>query len=465
MQRVVGWFVFYVAVLSALAAYRWHIWSFGGDTGIFAQVTLDAFGGFHDAAEQASHFAYHWSPVLALLYPFVALTRSPLALQIVQIVLIGATVFPFYALLRRYAPDALASRISLLALIYPPLMAIAFEEFHELAFFPVVAMLLVWSIDAERWLVFAACSILAISIREDVLIVFACFGAILAVAGALRRGRPGEGLLFLAPIAPRATVAAGLWLVLSSALALVLYFTVVVPSLGGWRPSHFYIYPFAAGPLALVLAFFTQPLAAFPAVLTFGRLTFLLEAFVPLLLLPLRSAWMFAALPGLLIVLLANDGWVWRMGSHYVAIFIPALLLGTAAALIGISRERLPRADRYLSIVFGLCTIVLIAFNPMHVGHFMTPPYADLTDVERAFAVLPPNAVVSTHDEWYTHYALTNPNLASSGVIPTEYAVYADDFSYPTFRANMLPWLHDKLARGEFRIIAQFGNVKVYRHT
>ena len=465
MKRVVGWFVFYVAVMSALAVYRWHIWSFGGDTGIFAQVTLDAFGGFHDAAEQASHFAYHWSPILAILYPFVALTRNPVSLQIVQIVLIGATAFPFYAFLRRYTSDAFASRLALLALIYPPLMAIAFEEFHELAFFPPIAMLLVWAIDSERWLVFAAGSILAISIREDVLIVFACFGVILVVAGALRRGVPGDGLLSLAPVAPRATIVAGAWLAVASAVALAAYFMLVVPSLGGWRPSHFYVYPFAAGPFTLVLAFFTQPLAAFPAVLTFGRLTFLLEAFVPLLLLPLRSVWMFAALPGLGIVLLANDGWVWRMGSHYVAIFIPALLIGTAAVLIRLSRERLPRAQRQLSIVFGLCTIVLIAFNPMHIGHFMTPPYADLADVERAFAVLPPNAIASTHDEWYTHYALTNPNLAASGVIPTDYAVYADDFSYPTFRANMLPWLHDKLARGEFHIIAQFGNVKVYKHT
>jgi len=465
VRRVVGWFVVYVVVLGAIDVYRWQIWSFGGDAGLFAQAALDAFGGFRDGPEQASHFAYHWSPVLALLYPVVALWRSALALQLVQLGLVGASVFPFYALLRRATSEALASRIALLALLYPPLIGVAFADFHELAFFPLTLFALVWAADAQRWLACAAFGFVAVLIREDVALVVAGFGAALAIAGALRRGRPGAGLLWLAPVAPAATMVAGAGLIALSAAAFGAYFALVVPALGGWRPSHFYTYPFADGPLALAAALLVQPWTVLAAVATLGRLTFLLEALVPLLLLPLRSTWMLVALPGLLVILLSSESAVWRMGNHYVALVAPQLLLGTAAVLVALARERPAAAQRRLSIVFGLCALVLVAFNPLHLAHYLTPPYADLADVRRAFALVPRDAVVSTHDEWFTHYALSYPNVASSGVFPTSYAVFADDYTYPWFRQSVLPRLRAAVAQGRFRVLAQYGNVKVYVRT
>lgn len=465
MKRVLLWFAAYVAVLGGLAIYRWHVWSYGADTGLFAQVALDAFGGFHDGPEQTSHFAFHWAPLLATLYPFVALTHSALSIQFVQIVLIGAAVFPLYAFLRRYAAEGLASRIALLALLYPPLMAVAFDEFHEIAFYPLIAFLLVWSVDAERWRVFAGISVLSMLIREEVPIVLAVLGAALGIASLLRRGRPGDGLLYWRPRAPRATLLAGVWLVVASGATLAVYFGLVVPALGGWRPAHFYTYPFAHGPMALVAALFAEPLTVLAAVATLGRFTFLLETFVPLLFLPLGSTWFVVALPGLLIVLLSSEGLTWRMGSHYVTIFIPWLLLGTAAVLIGLGRRRSEAAaQRTISIVFGLCALMLIAFNPMHVVHYMTPPYRDLADVRKAFALVPRDAAVSTHDEWYTHYAVEYARASNAQVRPTEYAVFADDFSNPSFRSEMAPWLRDAVARGAFRVVAQYGEVKVYEH-
>ena len=63
-----------------------------------------------------------------------------------------------------------------------------------------------------------------------------------------------------------------------------------------WRmgPGHFYVYPFANGPLALLVAPFTHPLQFVRAIFTFGRLTYVLEALVPLAFLPLRSRWSLA---------------------------------------------------------------------------------------------------------------------------------------------------------------------------
>src|SRR5579875_1393356 len=344
MRRVALWYAVYVAVLGGLAIYRWSVWSYGTDTGTFAQVALNAFSGFRDGPENGSHFAFHWAPLLAVLYPVVALTRSPLSIQIVQACLIGATAFPLYAFLRGYAPDRLGSRIALLALLYPPLTAVAFTEFHEIAFYPVLVLTLLWALDTERWIAFIVCSILCVLVREEVSIVLAVFGAVLLIVSLRRGERRGDGLLYWRPRAPRATGFAGAWLIVLSVATLAFYFGVVVPKLGGWRPAHFYWYPFAHGPLAF---------------------------------LPLRSRWMIVASPGLLIVLLSSEAITWRMGSHYAAIYIPWLLVGTAAVLVDLGRRRSEAAaQRILTVTFGLCAVVLIAFNPMHLGHYLVRPYA-----------------------------------------------------------------------------------------
>ncbi|MBV8531524.1 MAG: hypothetical protein JO104_09420, partial [Candidatus Eremiobacteraeota bacterium] len=70
--------------LAVLAAARAKLWTYGSDTGTFAQIVHDAFGGMSNGVEGGSHFRYHWSPTLALLWPLVAIGRSALPLQLAQ---------------------------------------------------------------------------------------------------------------------------------------------------------------------------------------------------------------------------------------------------------------------------------------------------------------------------------------------------------------------------------------------
>ncbi|HXO16532.1 MAG TPA: hypothetical protein VN909_00015, partial [Candidatus Dormibacteraeota bacterium] len=88
-MRVWAWALVEFAVLAALAVVRTKLWTYGSDTGTFAQIVADAFGGMRNGVEAGSHFRYHWSPSLALLWPLVAVTRSALGLQLAQA---GATV-------------------------------------------------------------------------------------------------------------------------------------------------------------------------------------------------------------------------------------------------------------------------------------------------------------------------------------------------------------------------------------
>jgi len=453
----------YAAILCALALWRWEIWSYGTDTGTFAQAIADTFGGFRDGPEQGSHFRFHWAPILATLYPLVALTRSPLSLQFAQVILIALTAFPLYALARPYVSETGAFRIGLLALLYPPLMAVAFTEFHEIAFYPALALGIFWAAERERWKTFALLAFLSALVREEACIVFVVVGLAFAALGLRRReAHDGAGLLLGAPRRPRALALAGGGLALVNATALALYFGVVIPHVGAWQPSRFYEYSFATGPAALVAALLAHP-AYFKQILTFGRFTYVLEALVPLALLPLRSAWSLLAVPGLAIVLLSSDAVAWRMGSHYAAIWIPWLLLGAAATLVNFERSRSPaRARTAATVSLALCGLFLLAFNPMHVGHYLRAPYP-LADAKRALAALPRGTdPLVTHDEWFPHVALEHPT-ATVFVCPyLRGAVYARDYPNDYFQRSILPALERRVARGEAKVVAGFGEVGVY---
>jgi uncharacterized membrane protein len=226
------WAAIEFAVLAALACVRAKLWTYGSDTGTFAQVVADSFGGMRNGVEAGSHFRYHWSPSLALLWPLVALTRSALPLQLVQA---AATVgcAPLIAMLARpYAGDPIAQRLGLLTLLYPPLLALGFDEFHELGLFTPLVLGLFVAADRGRWLWFALCATVGVGLREDAALTLLVFGAALLVL-ALRSRSQGNGLLDGAPREPRNLAIAGAALAGAAAAAMLLYFGAIAPRFGG----------------------------------------------------------------------------------------------------------------------------------------------------------------------------------------------------------------------------------------
>jgi uncharacterized membrane protein len=462
VRRVTIAVALFCAVLSAAQLYRWQIWTFGTDTGTFGQVVLDAFGGFRDGPEQGTHFRFHWAPIIAVLYPFVALSHSALSLQFAQIGLIALSAYPLYALIRRYASERIAVACAVLPLIYPPLQAVAFGEFHEIAFYPAIALGLVWAADRERWPIFAALAVAAALIREDCCMVFIAAGAALAAIALLRRRSRARGLLLFEPPDPRALFVAGCGLALANAVALAVYFLLVIPHVGVWQPSHFYDYPFAYGPLAVTIALLLHP-RLIGSVITYAKLGYLLEAFTPLAFLPLRSGWTLLALPGLGGLILSSEWGAFRMGSHYAAIWIPWVLLGCAAALVGFERRGgLRAATRSFAAVAALCAIFFIAFNPMHPLHFLRPIYPHDHAAE-LMALVPRDASVITHDEWFAHLSLDHPNATVFPYTPHEYAVVADDYPNAYYQTVTRAQLRAALASGNAHELKRIGRVALYR--
>jgi uncharacterized membrane protein len=459
--RVPAAFAVYCVVMCGLAIVRWHVWSYGADTGTFTQIGRNAFRGFDNTSELGSHFAVHWAPILVVLYPFVAATHAGLAIQIVQVVTIGLGVFPFYSFLRRYADDGLAATLACTALFYPPLLAVAFDEFHEIAFYPVLVFGMLWAIDAGRWRSASAFAFCALLVREEALIVLAAFGIVLALSAFATKRDTARGLLFLEPRDRARSMAFGGVLAAASVAIFWFYFAVLAPSLGGWTASHFYAYPFARGPRDVVLALVRRPLDVIRAIATPGRATYLLEAFAPVLFLALRSRFMLVVVPGLAIVVLSSDASAWRMGNHYAGLWAPWMLVGAAGTVVSVARERSSaRLGSRLALGIVLaCAIVLAAFDPMHPAHYLRAPYADRTAAVSAFDRIPRDASVFTHDEWFARMAGRYPAAEHVWNEPA-YAILAEDFPHAeTFE----PFMRLQVRRDCYAVVDRIDRVVVYR--
>ncbi|MBV8067244.1 MAG: DUF2079 domain-containing protein [Candidatus Eremiobacteraeota bacterium] len=456
------WTCLEFVVLAVLAVVRAKLWTYGSDTGTFAQIVHDSFGGMRNGVEAGSHFRYHWSPTLVVLWPLVAIPANALGLQLAQA---AATVLcaPLVAAIARaYVTPRLADGLGVLTLLYPPLLALGFDEFHELGLFTPLVLALVLCAERRRWLAFALCGLAAIGIREDAALTLVAFGGALIAIARFRRPK-GMGLLDGFTASPRALAVAGASLALGAAVALAAYYGVITPRLGGWIPSHFYVYPFANGPLALVAAPFVHPREFGRAIFTFGRLTYVLEALIPLAFLPIRSPWALLALPGGAIVLLANSGYVWRMGDHYAALWIPWLLIATVASVATLARpagER--RAARWTTLAGVLCAVFLIAFDPLHPLHYLHSYYENLGDARRAIACVPKQASMATYDEWFSAVAAQRPRATIDRTNGVDYLVYAGDFWSDPNQARIWPEITKGVARGEYRAVCRFGAVVTY---
>lgn len=446
VRRLWLWSGLAFVLLAVAAAVRVADWSYGADTGTFIQIVRDGWGPMRNGVEQTTHYRFHWSPLLALLTPLL-LVAGPWGGLVLQLITAAAAVAcaPLLGALAGRLLPQLAGRIGAVALLYPPLVAVGFGEFRDLVLLTPLALGWLLALERRRWSVAGVLALAMALLREDVCLELLLIGGAFAVLAWRDGDRPRAGATAFA-------AAAGL-------VSVAIYRFAVLPRVGPWPPSHFYEYPFAHGPGALLLAPFTHPLAFFAAVLTFGRLTYLLEALIPLAFVPLRSRRALAALPGFAIVLLANSGLVWRMGMHYAALWIPWLLHALAAAL-----ARFRRPARWTNAILVLCAIALVFFSPLHPAHYLRPSYHALGDARRAFACVPADATVATHDEWYTALAATRSGIMVLGddPPPARYLVVASDWPNHDVQTLVLPRVDARVRAGTYRAVCRFGNVAVY---
>jgi uncharacterized membrane protein len=96
------------AILIGIVEWRYTIFRNGVDLGIFSQVIASTGRGFSSTAEGgANHLLVHWSPLIVAAWPFLRLF-GPVGLEIVQALLIAATLLPLWGIARARFSPALA---------------------------------------------------------------------------------------------------------------------------------------------------------------------------------------------------------------------------------------------------------------------------------------------------------------------------------------------------------------------
>ncbi|MGC8484609.1 MAG: DUF2079 domain-containing protein [Candidatus Baltobacteraceae bacterium] len=372
----------YTLLFAVLGAWRYAVHRNLVDFGIFAQSLRTSFFCLCNPIE-GSHWAFHFSPILALPMLLLHLWNSPLVLVIIQTSACALAIPAVYAIVKRHSDARTAATAAWIAALYPPLAGLAFVDFHENVFAPAAVLWLFWALDARRFRIAAAFAVLALAVKEDqaLFIGFAAFAAAwwLRADTAMRRFLVGLGTLAVAVAA--------------------LFFLVIAPHAGSnpaWQPTRFY-------------AWNASDFAALPGTLV-ERIGFLVLAFAPLAFVPLRSPLIVFAIPPFAEVLLSRMPTTFTMGTHYAGAWIGYLLAAFAFTVPRVSR-------RTLYVALALCILEFAVADPLHPALNLRPIEARDRALDAYLARWPADLAVATQEEAYGHLAL---RVARATLLPDD---------------------------------------------
>jgi uncharacterized membrane protein len=389
-------------VYSWLGVERYRSYHASCDDGLFAQTIASAFHGFRNTPEGASHFAFHFSPILYAFAPLLWAFKSPIVLIVVAAAAGALTIPAVYYIAARRVPPQVAAGIAVAAALYPPLGGVSFTDFSENAFAPAAAAWLLWAIDGRKMVAAWCFAILCLCVKEDQ----ALFLGFLGVLGIIYFARRGEG--------PWVRFSALLTVV---ALVTLGFFMSVVRHASGVAYGYPSIRDFYGG---------TTPWQLLAGVFTVPKLQYVVGVLLPLLGLCLLSESMLLALPGLAECLLSRVPVAYTMGQHYAATWVPYVLVAFA---LGVARlwKRSPRlAEALVVMSLGVSAYINVFAGPNDWNANLSPPSAADRRVDAFVASLPPKASVTAFCQVFAHLGL-DPNATVYAEQPTKYVVlYAD---------------------------------------
>ena len=315
----------------------------------------------------------HFSPILALLAPLYWIHDGPQTLLVAQSALLALAIVPLWAFTRRRLGVAAAYCVAVAyALAWPVAETLAFD-FHEMAFVPVLSMLMLERHEAgRRWQSAAAAGALLL-VKEDMGLLVAGFGLYLATRSGEWRRAAGF------------VVAGVVWTGLAS--------RVLIPAFGG-DADYYWAYDALGRDLPHAAAHaLTHPWTALRLLVTPQvKATTMLWLFGPLLLIPLASPITLSVLPLLAERMLSSRfGHWWEPRFHYnvalVALLVAAGVDG-AARLTRLLPDRRVRPDRlwpYAALAATLLVVPHFAFK-----HFLEPEFYRRDARERSAAAVVP---------------------------------------------------------------------------
>jgi uncharacterized membrane protein len=364
--------------------------TYGYDVGIYDQGTwlLSRFREPFSTIRGLPLFGDHAAYVLVAVAPLYRLWADPrllLALQVSFLALPAVAVYRIGA--RRLGHPAAGLAVAVAYLAYPGMQWAIVWQFHPEAIAAGALAMAALAADQDRTASMAAWIALALTCREDVGLVVAGFGVLLALNGKRELGRR------------TALVGLGWFLVVNFLL---------IPMANG-RPTAQFEAAYRVGgrgPVALLLGLPWIVLHAATTALTNDGLWYLLLVFLPLAGLPLLAPrWLLPAAAPLLLNLASAHPEQHQIRFHYLAIAAPFLALAAVAGLGVVAARRRTLFAPMLVLLLLLAFATDWRYGPALWSKDRVLPAASAQDQARraALATVDPVEPVSAQFHLVTH--------------------------------------------------------------
>ncbi len=294
------------------------------------------------------YLANHVKLGLYTFLPLYALVPRPETLLVLQSVSLGLGSIPLFLFARRRLPEWWAAALAICYLAYYPMHGANFYEMKVVPTAAAFVLTCIWAIDSKRWITGGIFFLWALIMREDLPVPLAVVGAVFLFSG----HRPRAGAL-MAGIATT-------WFIL-------IRFRFM-NDVGAWWFPNMYEDLWAApekGFRGVVKTLFSNPSFTLKHLFVEKKFWYLMHLSVPLMFLPFRRWWAWAALvPGAILTLLVTDYAPPILFSfQYVMHWSPYLFLASALVLGSMLKEKGGK-ERAFGAITAMCLVsAALSFN------------------------------------------------------------------------------------------------------
>jgi len=400
-------YVAYMGTYTLFAHFRFQTYNF--DLGQYDNVFWNALHGRPlvctplGADKNWSSFSSHADLGVFFLLPLYAIYPHAETLLILQVVILALGAIPLYLFAVRRVPPWSACALAVCYLLYPPMHGSNFYDFHFQPVAGTFVLLVIWAVDAKRWVWLTISFIVALSCREDISVGLTILGLYLMLA--------------------RYRTRAGLLMAVGGATYFVVMRFMIMPSHGtGWFSDIYKdLYPQPSGPFTyggVIQTLITNPAYVFRTLLTPEKLKYFLQIIVPVAFLPIRRAYLLPALiPGAMFTLLTTAyGPTTDIAFQYSGHFTPYIFTASAVALAayrGVRPFVFRAAVAGLIVGTFLCTRFWGAFPPsstfkggFSIISFARPTSADFRkrrDLDELARMIPEQASFAVSEQELPH--------------------------------------------------------------
>ena len=321
-------------------------------------------------------FGDHTSFILLPLVPLMWVFSSTSLLFVVQTLVIASGAIPVYAFARKQLEsDALGCMFACTYLLYPTVSWTNVENYHPDSFLGLFIAVALWAALSRKWRWYICAVLLALLVKEDVVLVVAPIG----VWVALRRD-----------------VRIGVATVVGAIGTALFCFLVVIRDLTGTAFRNSWRIPFG-GVGGFLKTAFTSPGKLLRYLTSDGRVTYLMQ-----ILLPTGGIFFIAPSVALVgsVVLFANIVstfyYQYQVQYHYSLVIAPILVFGNVYAIARLGKS----ARRKAALVIGVASIVsALVLAPLPFARNQLQKFPPSSPAVKAahelFSEIPSNAVIS----------------------------------------------------------------------